>query len=94
MMKRLLSFVSLVAISMILIPIEPAMSHSANDTVCKFKYKMGDKVWVKDSRQGTTLILAKKSRSKRIDLLKSMAQEKNQELKVVYLHCNDPWGRN
>jgi len=93
-MKTLLSFASLVAISMILIPIKPAMSNSANDLVCKFKYKMGDQVWVTGSGQGTTRALAEQSRSKRIDFLKSMAQEKNQELQVVYLHCNDPWGRN
>lgn len=93
-MKKLLSIASIVAISMMLIPPEPAMSNSSNDLVCKFKYKMGEKVWVTDSGEGTTLSKAKKSRNKQIDFLELAAKEKNKELKIVYLQCDDPWGRN
>ncbi len=93
-MSKLLSIASLVAILMILMFPKPAISLSTNDLVCKFKYKMGDTVWVTDSEQGTTLIKAKHNRTKRIDFLKLAAKEKNQELKVIYLNCDDPWGNN
>lgn len=91
MMKKSVCATSLIAVSMLLFQIQPASS-SANDTICEFKYKMGDNPWVTDSGQGTTIIQARKSRSQQINILKSMAKEENQELKIIYLFCSDPWG--
>jgi hypothetical protein len=91
MMKKSFLTTSLIAVSMLIFLIKPARS-STNDIVCEFKYKMGDKVWVIESGQGTTRIQAKKNRSQQINFLKSIAKEKNQELKIIYLQCSDPWG--
>jgi hypothetical protein len=81
------SILALLLINFLVFPLDKVYAITAFDIVCEFKYKIGDqpRVWAEAS--GTTLMQARKSRKRDIELLKQQAEAAGLSFQAVSLFC-------
>lgn len=71
-----------------------AIRVTAQDIVCHFKYKVGDDAWVLDSTGATTRAGARRFKRQVLQRQQRLASEAGQELRVISMGCEDPFGDN